>query len=209
MINIQVHTMRTYKDIQCVGIMRDNKAVQRACRWMSPMLDRGLTTPSGRVRSFRGTSTPGNCGVPSSLRQMCSRSRRESMPRQGDREATARRQPRLRMLSSNRTTPAVDKATQTVAFADIAQLRAAGREETAHQSIPAKLLDLNLRALGATAQPLEKPGQRRRDRRLSRIRPSSSDFRIKSQQQMQMFIHDRETTDGHRKRSAPKIVASG
>ena len=31
------------------------------------------------------------------------------------------------------------------------------------------------------------------------IRPRSSDFGIKSQQQMQMVIHDRETTDGHGK----------
>jgi hypothetical protein len=54
--------------------------------------------------------------------------------------------------------------THTKAFADFLQLRAAGREETAHQSIPAKLLDLNLPALGATAQPLEYPGQLRRDR---------------------------------------------
>jgi hypothetical protein len=54
--------------------------------------------------------------------------------------------------------------THTKVFADFLQLRAAGREETAHQSIPAKLLDLNLPALGATAQPLEYPGQLRRDR---------------------------------------------
>jgi hypothetical protein len=31
------------------------------------------------------------------------------------------------------------------------------------------------------------------------IRPGSSDFRIKPQQQMQMVIHNRESTDGHRK----------
>ena len=196
-------------DTHCVGIMRDNKAVQRACRWMSPMLDRGLTTPSGRVRSFRGTSTPGNSGVPSSLGQMCSRSRCKSVPQQGDRVAIARCEPRFRMLSSNGTTLQVEQATDTEAVADLAQLRTAGREETAQQPIPAKLLDLDLPTLGATAQPHENTGQLRRDRRLSRIRPCSSDFRIKSQQQMQMVIHDRETTDGHRKRSAPKIVASG
>ena len=50
------------------------------------------------------------------------------------------------VLSSNRTTPQVDQATHTEAFADFAQLLAAGREESAQQPIPAKLLDLNLPA---------------------------------------------------------------
>jgi hypothetical protein len=48
------------------------------------------------------------------------------------------------VLSSNRTTPQVDQATHTEAFADFAQLLAAGREESAQQPIPAKLLDPNL-----------------------------------------------------------------
>src|ERR1700677_556453 len=134
---------------------------------MSPTLDRGLTTPSGRVHSLRGANRPGPCGVPSSLRQICSRSRCASMPRPSDRAATARFKPRLMVLSSNRTTPQVDQATHTEAFADFAQLLAAGREESAQQPIPAQLLDLNLPTLGATAQPLENPGQLRRDRRLS------------------------------------------
>jgi len=59
------------------------------------------------------------------------------------------------MLSSNGTTPEVDQATHTEAFADFAQLLAAGREESGQQPIPAKLLDLNLPALGVTARPLE------------------------------------------------------
>src|SRR5580693_539427 len=71
------------------------------------------------------------------------------------------------VLSSNRATPKVDQATHTEAFGDFPQLRAADREESAQQPIPAKLLDLNLPAPGATAQPLENPGQIRRDRRLS------------------------------------------
>ena len=204
-----MHCADLKADMQCVGIMRDSKDVQRACRWMSPTLDRGLTTRSDRVGFLRGANRPGHGGIPSSLRQICSSSRCKSMPRQGDRAAIARFKPRFKVLSSNRTTPEVDKATQTEAFADIAQLRAAGREESAQQLIPAQLRDLDLPALGATAQPLENPRQLRRDRRLSRIRPCSGDFRIKSQQQMQMVIHYRETTDGHRKRSAPKIVASG
>ena len=89
------------------------------------------------------------------------------MPRQSDRAATAQFKPRARVLSSNRTTPQVDRVTRTKAFADFLQLRAAGREETAQQPIAAKLVDLKLPALGATTQPLEYPGQLRRDRGLS------------------------------------------
>jgi hypothetical protein len=134
---------------------------------MSQTLDGRLTTPSSRVRSLRGAKRPGPCGVPSSLRQICSRRRCASMPRQSDRAATARFRPRFMVLSSNRTTPQVDQATHTEAFADFAQLFGAGREESAQQPIPAKLLDLNLPALGATAQPLENLSQLRRDRSLS------------------------------------------
>jgi hypothetical protein len=79
------------------------------------------------------------------------------MPRPSDRAATARFKPRFKAPSANRTTPQVDQATHTEAFADFAQLRAAGREESAQQPIPAKLLDLNLPTLGATAQALENP----------------------------------------------------
>src|ERR1700677_291698 len=134
---------------------------------MSLTLDRGLTAPSGRVHSLRCANRPDPCGVPSSLRQICSRRRCASMPRPSDRAATARFKPRFMVLSSNPTTPQVDQATHTEAFADFAQLRAADREESAQQPIPAKLLDLNLPAPGATAQSLENPGQIRRDRRLS------------------------------------------
>jgi hypothetical protein len=44
------------------------------------------------------------------------------MPRQGNRAATARFKPRFfTVLSSNRTTPQVDQAAQTEAFADFAE----------------------------------------------------------------------------------------
>ena len=138
---------------------------------MSPTLDRGLTTPSGRVRSFRAANRRGPWGFPLSLRQICSRSRCASMPWPSDRAATARFKPRFTAPSSNRTTPQVDQATHTEASGDFPQLLAAGREESAQQPIPAQLLDLNLPALGATAQPLENPGQLRRDRRLSSRAP--------------------------------------
>jgi hypothetical protein len=81
------------------------KDVQHACRSMSLTLDRGLTTSSGRVHSLRDANRPGLCGVPLSLRQICSRGRCASMPRQSDRAATARSKPRFMVLSSNRTTP--------------------------------------------------------------------------------------------------------
>jgi hypothetical protein len=61
------------------------------------------------------------------------------MPRQSDRAATARFKPRFMVLSSNRTTPQVDQATHTEAFADFAQRRAAGREVTTDRTFNAKL----------------------------------------------------------------------
>jgi hypothetical protein len=85
------------------------------------------------------------------------------MLRLGDCAATAQCEPRFRKLSSNGTTPEVDQATHTEASGDFAQFRAAGREETAQQPIPAKLHDLKLPALGITAQPLENLSQLRRD----------------------------------------------
>jgi hypothetical protein len=149
------------------GDIEGRKEVQRACKSMSPTLDRGLTTPSGGVRSFRGANRPRPWGLPSSLRQVCSRSVCESTPREGDRGATARFGARFKALSLNRTTPQVDQAMHTEAFAEFTQFRAAEREETAQQPIPAKLLDRNPPALGATARPLENPGELCRDRSLS------------------------------------------
>ena len=54
------------------GDNEGQKDVQRACRSMSLTHDRGLTTPSGRVHSLRDANRPGPCGVPLSLRQICS-----------------------------------------------------------------------------------------------------------------------------------------
>ena len=54
---------------------------------------------------------------------MCSRSHCASMPRQSDRAATAQFKPRFKVLSSNRTTPQVDRVTHTKSFADFLQLR--------------------------------------------------------------------------------------
>jgi hypothetical protein len=136
-------------------------------RSISPTLPRRLTTPLDRVQSFTAPNGPGPRGMPSSLAEKYSRSCGKSMPRQGDRTANARWQPRFRMLSSNWTAPEVDQVTHTEAFGDFPQLRATGREESAQQPIPAKRLDLKLPALGITAQPLENLSQLRRDRSLS------------------------------------------
>jgi hypothetical protein len=149
--------------MQCEG----KKDVQCVCRSMAPTLDRGLTTPLGRVHSIRSANRPGPWGLPSSLRQICSRSRCMSVPRQRDRTATARDEARFRMRSSNWTAPEVDQVTHTKAFGDFPQPGATGREETAHQSIPVELLELDPPALGATAEPLENLSQLPRDRSFS------------------------------------------
>jgi hypothetical protein len=71
------------------------------------------------------------------------------------------------MRSSNWTAPEVDQVTHTKAFGDFPQLGATGREETAHQSIPVELLELDPPAPGATAEPLENLSQLPRDRSFS------------------------------------------
>ena len=146
---------------------RGQSDMRCASRSTSPTLPRCFTTPLGRVQPFTIPNGLGSRGLPSSLAKKYLRSRGKSVPRQGDRLAIARCERRFTMLSPNGTTLQVDQVTHTEAFADFSQLWAAGREESAEQSIPAKLLDLNLPTLGATAQPHENPGQLRRDRSLS------------------------------------------
>src|ERR1700678_2563198 len=141
--------------------------MQREGRSISPMFPRGLTTLAGRVQSIRNPDRPVSHGVSLSLRNQSLRIRGKSMRGHGNRMAITRCEPRFWILSSHGTTLQVDQATHTEAFADFAQLRAADREESAEQSIPAKLLDLNLPAPDATAQPLENPGQLGRNRRVS------------------------------------------
>jgi hypothetical protein len=55
----------------------------------------------------------------------------------------------------------------TEAIAYFAQLRAGGRKKTAQQPIAVEPLHSVVPVLSATSQPLEDPGQIRRDRRLS------------------------------------------
>jgi hypothetical protein len=112
-------------------------------RSISPTLPRCLTTPLGRVQSFMTPNGPGSWRSPSSLAKKYSRSGGKSMPRQGDRTANARWQPRFRMLSSNETAPEVDQVMHTEALGDFPQLRATGREETSQQPVTAKLLDFD------------------------------------------------------------------
>jgi hypothetical protein len=69
--------------------------------------------------------------------------------------------------SSGRTTRQVDHVPDVQALADFAQLRARGRKESAEQPVPLEILYPSLPALSTTAQPLEDPGQLRRNRGLS------------------------------------------
>ena len=58
------------------------------------------------------------------------------------------------------------------AFGDLPQLGTSGREETAQQSAVTELLHPALPALSTTSQPLEDPGQLRRDRILALAKES-------------------------------------
>ena len=69
-----------------------------------------------------------------------------------------------RIASSRWTTRQVDHALQAEPFGDFPKLRARGREETTQQPSVAELLDPFLPVLGTATQPLEDPGQFRRDR---------------------------------------------
>jgi hypothetical protein len=88
----------------------------------------------------------------------------------GDRVATIRCNPRLMIVSSDRTTRQVDQVPHADPVGDFLQFRAAGREEAAHQTIAAELCHPVLPALGAQTQPLEDRGQLCRDRGLARAK---------------------------------------
>jgi hypothetical protein len=70
-------------------------------------------------------------------------------------------------VSSGGATRQVDQMSDAEAFAYFAQLRAGGRKETAQQPIAVEPLHSVAPVLSVTSQPLEDPGQIRRDRRLS------------------------------------------
>ena len=160
-------------------------------RSIPPRLPQGLMTPLDRVQPISGGNRPGSWEVSSSLTKICSRGRGKSMPRQGDRTATARWQPRFRMLSPNGTTPQVDQTTHTEAFGDFSQLRATCREDTAQQPIPAKLVELNL------------PTLQRYNSSRSNIPASSAEIDAfpwrKAAGVVNQLLNHREATDGHRK----------
>jgi hypothetical protein len=94
-------------------------------------------------------------------------SKAASVLNRGDRVATFRCDPRFMIVSSDRTTRQVDYVPHADPVGDFPQSRAAGREETAHQTIAAELVHPVLPALGAQTQPLEDPGQLLRDRGFS------------------------------------------
>jgi hypothetical protein len=92
--------------------------MQCVSRSIPPRLAQGVTIPLDRVQRFKGPDRPGPWGLSSSLDRMCSRSRYESVRRQDDRAARARRKLRFSMLSWNWTTPQVDQVTRTEAVGD-------------------------------------------------------------------------------------------
>ena len=94
----------------------------------------------------------------------------------GDRVATFRCNPRFRIVSSDRTTRQVDQVPRADPVGDFPQFRAAGREEAVHHTIAAELFHPVLPPLGAQTQPLEDPGQLRRDRGFSLAKESARVF---------------------------------
>jgi hypothetical protein len=73
------------------------------------------------------------------------------------------------IVSSRWATRQVDQVPHADAFGDFPQLRAAGREEVAQQTIAAELFHPVLPALSATPQTLEDPDQLLRDRGYSLV----------------------------------------
>jgi hypothetical protein len=80
------------------------------------------------------------------------------------------------IVSSDWTTRQVDQVPHADQVGDFPKFRAAGREETAHQTIAAELFHPVLPALGAQTQPLEDPGQLLRDRGFCRAKESARMF---------------------------------
>jgi hypothetical protein len=86
------------------------------------------------------------------------------MKAQGDQSLRGRCQSEIRDASSRRTTCQADHVQYAMALADLAQLRAGGRKESAQQLVPLQLPQRSLPAMSTTTQPLEDPGQLLRDR---------------------------------------------
>ena len=108
---------------------------------------RALTTPLDWVLANQQQARIVETFV--SLPKICLKIRGKSILRQGDREATARCEPRFRMLSSNGTTPEVDQATHTEAFGNLPQFHAAGAKNGPATDRRRSILDLKLPTLGA------------------------------------------------------------
>ena len=157
------------KDRQCAGVTKLAVAPvglkmtrTRACNAV-----RCATAPQRQVQPVLVACGLGSGRLCSGIHRVCVRSRGASTLRPGERAATTRCDLGFRTVLSKRTASQVDQVPHTEAFADFAQLRAAGCKETAQQPISAELLQPTLPALGAPSQPLEDPRELRQDRSLS------------------------------------------
>ena len=85
----------------------------------------------------------------------------------GDGRLAARYQLQLKMESLDRTSAQVRHASHAQALGHLRQPGSAGGEESAEQLTRAEFFESELPALGVAPQPLEDPGQVRRNRSLS------------------------------------------
>jgi hypothetical protein len=158
-----------YQETQCAGVT--NVAVASGSLKMTRMracnLVRCAIAPHRQVQPVLLARGLGPVRIGSGIHRMCVRSGGACTLRPGVRAATIRCDRGFRTVSSDRAAGQADQVPHTEAFADFAQLRAAGCNETAQQPISAQLLQPVVPALGAPSQPLGDPRELRRDRRLS------------------------------------------
>ena len=81
----------------------------------------------------------------------------------GERATADRPVSRSGIVSTQRTTDQVDQMPHTKLFGDFPQLDPAGRKDAAQQTLAPEIAHRVAPALGSNAQPLEDPGQFRRD----------------------------------------------
>jgi hypothetical protein len=81
----------------------------------------------------------------------------------GNQDSAVRPRSAIEIVSTQRTTPQVHQVPHAKVFGDFPRFDAAGRKVTTQQTLAAELAHPVLRALGAKTQPLDDPGQFRRD----------------------------------------------
>jgi hypothetical protein len=157
------------KDTQCAELIKISVAPGglKMTRISAPTSIRCARAQHRQVQPVLVACELGPGRLCSGIHRTCAKGRGASAPRPGERAATIRCDLGFRTVLSNRTASQVDHVPHTEAFADLAQLRAAGCKESAQQSIPAEPLQPALPVLGAQSQPLKGPRELRLDRRLS------------------------------------------